>query len=171
MAHPKSKHTKRQSKNASSRSRSKTSPRTEEVSDHTSIQKEVDMTDETRSGAEISTLSSTRSSEVSKMVAAYEKEQKVLKLMWDDKDERSKLEDYVRTSLFSRVKFITGDKMMKVDGRIAMLVFKDLHIPDSLQQAYWDKHKSALRKAINQKRANITNEMKKEFVKGKLAAY
>jgi hypothetical protein len=66
---------------------------------------------------------------------------------------------------FKMIQFITKDEQERYGSRWQRLVCNDAEIPTEHRQAFWDKHggKAAARKAINVRRMNIQNQIKKIF--------
>ena len=72
----------------------------------------------------------------------------------------------VRTDLFKKVKFITQERMLDYGHRVSLTVLKalDLGKDEAVKERYWNAYSGYVNKALNYKRGNVNNEMKKAFL-------
>ena len=72
----------------------------------------------------------------------------------------------VQTGLFHKVKFITNGSMLDYTHNVAKTILSQLEVTEEEGQRrqYWDTYRTHVNKALNDKRGNVNNEMKKEFM-------
>jgi hypothetical protein len=84
----------------------------------------------------------------------------------DADQEKTVLAHFVRTQLWSLVKFITCEEDLDTTGPLAMLCFAGNRIIDDVAYrcAYWNRHKRTVYKLIRQKQNNHTKSIRKGFI-------
>ena len=72
----------------------------------------------------------------------------------------------VRTDLFKKVKFITQERMLDYGHKVSLTVLKALELgkDEVVKERYWNAYSGYVNKALNDKRGNVNNEMKKAFL-------
>jgi hypothetical protein len=84
-------------------------------------------------------------------------------------DWKNRIRGNAGKKFFKMIQFIRTDEQERYGSQWQRLVCNDAEIPTEHRQAFWDKHggKAAARRAINVRRMNIQNQIKKIF-QGKL---
>lgn len=101
-----------------------------------------------------------------------EQQQEVLKFMKCFGSEggivdAKRVKDFVVAKLFHIVKFLASSEMLNTFVR--KLVEVGMNIPLVIRSdTWWHRHRKLVRNAIGEKRSNITCDMKRRFLKGKL---
>jgi hypothetical protein len=72
----------------------------------------------------------------------------------------------VRATLFQKVKFITSERMLEYGHVVSKTVLKALGLGTdaAVKERYWNAYRGCVNKALNDKRGNVNNEMKKAFL-------
>ena len=87
-------------------------------------------------------------------------------------NETKNVEMHVRRHLFPKVKMITNVKMLKFGGKIQRNVWMsaicEKHRQGRSDVTWWDDNKSLVRRTLNTRRNNVTEAIKKSFMKGKM---
>lgn len=73
------------------------------------------------------------------------------------------VKDYVVNKLFKKVKFITTEEQLYINGKIAENVLKGCGVHQTRWAHYWDIIRPQVKPLLNQKRSNINGEIKKAF--------
>ena len=77
------------------------------------------------------------------------------------------LRETVRSTLFHKMKFITDDSVLDYGGKVEQTVMANLKLErddEATKQQYWHTFRGHVNKALNDKRGNVNNEMKKAFM-------
>jgi hypothetical protein len=87
-----------------------------------------------------------------------------LEVKVSNENNRKLLNFYVRSSVFSRKKFVFSDKEMKFDTGMAQNILVGVNIEgdENVKLEWWNKNQNDVRKAINGKRNNVITILKKE---------
>jgi hypothetical protein len=87
-----------------------------------------------------------------------------LEVKVSNENNRKLLNFYVRSSVFSRKKFVFSDKELKFDTGMAQNILVGVNIEgdEKVKLEWWNKNKNDVRKAINGKRNNVITILKKE---------
>ena len=82
------------------------------------------------------------------------------------KDQIAFFRETVRTELFKKVKFITHERMLEYGHVVSKTVLKALELgrDEAVKELYWNAYSGYVNKALNDKRGNVNNEMKKAFL-------
>ena len=86
----------------------------------------------------------------------------------EQKQNRKKIDIYVKDELFRELKFIPSGNMMLFSAKtrsISQLVCSALNIPADQQQVYWDTYYRYVKKSINAARNDAVAAVKKTFFK------
>jgi len=67
---------------------------------------------------------------------------------------------WVRDTLFPKKKFIVNMREMKFGGKICKLAFKTFLVPKGTQEEWWDVFSKKIKRMLNQKRANVSSDLK-----------
>lgn len=85
-------------------------------------------------------------------------------------DARKILERHVRKDLFPKVKMITNKKMLVFGGKIQQNVYtacvNEKQRPTTPAAVWWEDNKNQVRRTLNTRRNNVTEAIKKTFMKG-----
>ena len=85
----------------------------------------------------------------------------------ENSDRRLALQEYIRNELFPRWKFFTHRKQTVYSGKKGGIVLKicnDMHVRPEHREKWWDTHSQEVVGALNRKRADVTNYLKKVFI-------
>ena len=74
------------------------------------------------------------------------------------------VEQFVREHLFSWVKIIVDDSMLDFGGNMANWCLDRMHVTKENRFTFWNGHRREIKRAINQRRNNISGDMKKKFL-------
>jgi hypothetical protein len=77
------------------------------------------------------------------------------------------VKDYVVNKLFKKVKFITTEEQLYLNGKIAENVLTGCGVHQARWAHYWDIIRPQVKPILNQKRSNINGEIKKAFFRKK----
>ena len=67
---------------------------------------------------------------------------------------------WVRDTLFPKKKFIVNMCEMRFGGKICKLAFKTFRVPTGTQEDWWNLFSKKIKRMLNQKRANVSSELK-----------
>lgn len=81
------------------------------------------------------------------------------------KDDKRKVQYFIRNTLYHNMKFIMSESDLFARGRntISNYVMNKLNIPQSYRQEFWEKQARNAYHALNQKRANASSDMMKVY--------
>jgi hypothetical protein len=87
-------------------------------------------------------------------------------LVQTEKGEHIVVRDYVYSTLWKHVKFVTNENELDFDGLIAKTVMREVNVAndDTIQQEFWNRNRCKVLKWVNQKRNNTIGAVKKEFI-------
>jgi hypothetical protein len=82
------------------------------------------------------------------------------------KSEDIVVRDYVYSSLWKYVKFITNENELDFDQLLAKTVMREVNVAknDTIRKEFWARNRCKVLKWINQKRNNTIGAVKKEFI-------
>ena len=81
-----------------------------------------------------------------------------------NQDKENDLSRFVRDTLFPRVKFVSNDSQMEVDGVLYNFVLKEMNVEEDCQQDWWKRHGRIVRKKINVRRNNVMEHVKRAYL-------
>jgi hypothetical protein len=82
----------------------------------------------------------------------------------DIDSQRVSIKNNINKKLFRKVKFITHENQMDVQGEIATKVMNDLNVPEERREAYWLTHRTFVTKTLRSKRNNISMTLKDAYM-------
>jgi hypothetical protein len=82
------------------------------------------------------------------------------------KGEHIVVRDYVYSTLWKYVKFVTNESELDFEGLIAQTVMREVNVAndDTIRQEFCARNQCKVLKWVNQKRNNMIGEVKKEFI-------
>lgn len=112
-----------------------------------------------------SDLSHTRTTTQDEARKRWESQQEEVGYVPTYKDDKRKVEHFVRNTLYLNMKFINCKSDLYARGRntISNYVMTKLNISPSYRQAFWEKQAKNVYHALNQKRANASSDIMKKF--------
>jgi hypothetical protein len=83
-----------------------------------------------------------------------------------EKVENAVVQDYVYSTLWKYVKFVTNENELDFDGLLAKTVMREVNVKNdaTIRQAFWVRNRCKVLKWVNQKRNNTIGAVKKEFI-------
>lgn len=90
----------------------------------------------------------------------------------EEKQNKKRVETYVKHYLFKDLKFISSPEMMVFEDKeesLNYLVCHNLNIQPEHHQIFWEKYSKSVEKAINAARNDSVQAMKRSFLKGKIS--
>lgn len=83
-----------------------------------------------------------------------------------EKGENAVVREYVYSTLWKKVKFVTNENDLDFDGLLAKTVMREVNVKnnDTIRQAFWARNRCKVLKWVNQKRNNTIGAVKKEFI-------
>jgi hypothetical protein len=87
-------------------------------------------------------------------------------LVQTEKGEQIVVRDYVYSTLWKHVKFVTNESELDFEGLIAKTVMREVNVAndDTVRQEFWARNQCKVLKWVNQKRNNTIGAVKKEFI-------
>jgi hypothetical protein len=83
-----------------------------------------------------------------------------------EKGENAVVRDYVYSTLWKNLKFVTSENELDFDGLLAKTVMREVNVKNdaTIRQAFWARNRGKVLKWVNQKRNNTIGAVKKEFI-------
>jgi hypothetical protein len=83
-----------------------------------------------------------------------------------EKSKHVVVRDYVYSTLWKNVKFITIETELDFEGLVAQTVMREVNVADddSIRKDFWARNRCKVLKWVNQKRNNTIGAVKKEFI-------
>ena len=86
-------------------------------------------------------------------------------LMMTPEQYQGVIRDYVRTTVFRKLKFVLGDGDLKFGGKLCLYMLSGLKIAQSNARYWWTTNRHIVRKCIAHKRTGVSNAIKSVFLR------
>jgi hypothetical protein len=76
---------------------------------------------------------------------------------------KASLKTYVTQTLFCKLKFITSETMLDLNGKIAEKLMNTMKVAENHRESFWDKNRSSINNMLRIKRNNVMVQLKEGF--------